>query len=184
MKARIVYSTLGVIISLFALTSVASLGSYTNQSETNLMATQAQLQALQQSYDQLKAEHDSLNKEYAQLKADNEKLGQEYAQSQSDLEAANQQVDAANSQIDALTGDLQTVKDQNQALRKTLAAAKAKANILVSLFDDNTSWQEIEDLIVATHDAELLKKWDAIHDQTYMGKFIIYLSQAILDAFD
>jgi len=184
MKARIVYSTIGVIISLFALTSVASLGSYTNQSESNLMATQAQLQALQQRYDQLKAEHDSLNKEHTQLKADNEKLGQEYAQSQRDLEAANQQIDAAKSRIATLNGDLKTANDRNHALESTLAAAKAKAAILVSLFDDKISWQETEDLIVATHDAELLKKWDAIHDETSMAKFIIYLSQVILDAFD
>ncbi len=47
MKNRIMYYFIGVLISVVALTSVASLSSYAHETDNTLMTTQAQLQAVQ-----------------------------------------------------------------------------------------------------------------------------------------
>ena len=57
MKTRMVYSVLGVIISLLVMTSIAGLSVYAYHSNYDLKATQEQLHQLQETYDQLKADH-------------------------------------------------------------------------------------------------------------------------------
>lgn len=154
MKNRIVYYFIGVVISAMALTSVASLSSHAHKADNTLMATQAQLEALQKQHDQLKADHESLSKEYDQARSD---------------------LEAANDKVSALEGELKTAKEQNDALAQTIEKARLNMNVLDGLFNDSTSLQEMQARIAATGNSQLSKKWDAVNNQESLGSFIIYL---------
>ena len=161
MKTRIVYYFIGIVISALALTSVASLSSYARETDSTLMATRAQLEALQKDYDQLQADHDELGKEYDQIR--------------SDLEAANGKV--AN-----LEGDLRTAKAQNEELGQTIQMAQLNMNVLDGLFDDSISLEEMEARIAATGNSELSSKWIAVNDQDSLGRFIVYLVHIVWES--
>jgi chromosome segregation ATPase len=165
MKTRIVYYFIGMVISALALTSVASLSTYTHESNNNLLATQAQLQALQKNYDQLKADHESLNNDYSQAK--------------SDLEAANSKLEATNGKVASLESELKTTKEQNETLAQKINTAKRNMDVLDGLFDDSISQNEINARVTATGNSELSKKWNAIDSQDSLGKFILYLVHVV-----
>ncbi len=154
MKTRIVYYFIGMVISALALTSVASLSSYAHEKDNTLIATQAQLDALQKNYDQLKADHEALGKDFDQAKSD---------------------LEAANGKVASLEGELKTAKAQNEKLGQTIKIARLNMNALDGLFDGSISMQEMNARIVATGNSELSRKWDAVHDQTSLGNFIVYL---------
>jgi len=154
MKNRIVYYFIGVVISVLALTSVASLSSHAHEADNTLMATQAQLQALQKEYDQLKADHESLSKEYDQARSD---------------------LEAANGKVASLQDELTTAKEQNEELGQAIKIARLNMNVLDGLFDDSTSLQEMQARIAATGNSELSSKWNAVNNQESLGRFIIYL---------
>jgi len=161
MKTRIAYYFIGLVISALALTSVASLSSYTHESNNNLMTTQAQLQALQKNYDQLETDHESLAKDYKSLKADHD-------QTKSDLEAAN-------GKVASLESELKTTKAQNDKLEQTLKIARQNMKVLDGLFDASISQNEMNARVTATGNSELSKKWNAINSQDALGQFIVYL---------
>ena len=154
MKSRIVYYLIGVVISALALTSVASLSSHAHEVDNTLMATQAQLQALQKEYDQLKADHEDLSKEYDQARSD---------------------LEAANGKVSTLESELKIAQAQNESLSQTIKTAKLNMNVLDGLFDDSTSLQEMEARIAATGNSEMSSKWNAVNSQESLGSFIIYL---------
>ncbi|RPJ28841.1 MAG: hypothetical protein EHM33_03050 [Chloroflexi bacterium] len=154
MKTRIVYYFIGVIISLAALTSVASLSSYAHETDNTLMATQAQLQSVQKAYDQLKTDHTALNNEYVQTKTD---------------------LEAANGRIASLEGELKMAKEQNQKLEQTIKIVKLNMDVLDGLFDGSVSLNDMEARIAATGNSEMSAKWTAINDQDGLGNFIVYL---------
>jgi len=161
MKTRIAYYFIGVVISALALTSVASLSTYTHEKDNSLQVTQAQLQALQKDYDQLKADHESLNKDY-------ESLNTNYDQTKSDLEAAN-------SKAASLESELKTAKAQNDKLGQTIKIAKLNMDVLDGLFDNSLSQNEMNARVTATGNPELSRKWKAINNQDSLGQFILYL---------
>jgi len=161
MKTRIAYYFIGVVISALALTSVASLSTYTHESNNNLMAAQAQLQALQKDYDQLKADHEALTNDYQSLNTD-------YGQARSDLEAAN-------SKSAALESELKTAQALNDELGQKIKTAKLNMAVLDGMFDSSLSQNEMNARVTATGNSELSKKWDAINSQDSLGRFILYL---------
>jgi chromosome segregation ATPase len=158
MKTRVVYYFIGVVISALALTSVASLSTYTHESNNNLMATQAQLQALQKNYDQLKADHESLNNDYSQAKSD---------------------LEAANNKAASLESELKTAKAQNDELGQKIKTAKLNMDVLNGMFDSSLSQNEMNTRVTATGNSELSKKWNAINSQDSLGQFIVYLVHVI-----
>jgi len=158
MKARIVYYFIGVLISVAALTSVASLSSYAHEKDNTLLATQAQLQALQKDHDQLKADHAALNSQYDQAKND---------------------LEVANSRIASIEGELKTANEQNQKLEQTIQMARLNVDVLNGLFDDSVSLEDMEARIAATGNAELNTKWDAINNQESLGSFLVYLAHSV-----
>lgn len=158
MKTRTVYYVLGVIISLFALTSIAGLSVYGYNSNNNLKATQEQLHGLQETYNKLKADHADLNNKYSQASAD---------------------LKAANDKIASLEGELKTAKEQNQKFEQTIRMTKLNMNVLDGLFDESLSLQDMEGRIAAVGNAELTAKWGAITNQDELGSFIVYLVHSI-----
>jgi chromosome segregation ATPase len=165
MKTRIAYYFIGVVISALALTSVASLSTYTHEKDNSLLVTQAQLQALQKDYDQLKADHESLNKNYESLNTD-------YDQAKRDLEAAN-------SKAASLESELKAAKAQNDKLGQTIKIAKLNMSVLDGLFDDSLSQNEINTRVMATGNSELSKKWNEINSQDSLGQFMVYLVHVV-----
>jgi chromosome segregation ATPase len=157
MKTRIVYYFIGVVISALALTAVASLSSYAHETDNTLMATQAQLQALQKDYDQLKADHESLSNDYDQATSD---------------------LEAANSKVASLESELKTAKKQNEEFEQTIKIAKLNMDALDGLFDDSISLNEMEARIDATGNSELSRKWNAVNSQDSLASFIVYLVHA------
>ena len=162
MKTRSVYCFIGLVISALALTSVASLSSYSHQTDNNLMETQAQYQALQKEYDQLKADHASLNADYESLHTD-------YDQVKNDLEAAN-------NKVASLKNELETSKAKNEKLVQTINIARLNMDVLDGLFDPSLGPNEITARVTMTGDSELRKKWNAINSQESLAEFIVYLT--------
>jgi len=161
MKTRIVYYFIGVIISVVALTSVASLSSYAHETDNTLMTTQAQLQAVQKDYDQLKADHSDLTNKYNQATTD---------------------LKVANDKIASLEGELKMVKEQNQKIEQTIQITKLNMDVLNGLFDDSISLQDMEARIAATGNSEMSEKWSAINDQDALGGFIVYLVHSVWES--
>src|ERR1051325_5561501 len=158
MKTRTVYYILGVIISLLALTSIAGLSIYAYHSNNDRKATQEQLQGLQETYNQLKADHADLNSKYDEATSD---------------------LKAANDKIASLDGELKVAKEQNQKFEQAIKMIKLNMNVLDGLFDESVSLQDIEARIAAIGNAELTAKWGAITNQDEIGSFIIYLVHSI-----
>ena len=161
MKTRIVYYFIGVIISMVALTSVASLSTYAHKADNTLMATRAQLEAVQKDYDHLKADHESLRNENDRLKRD---------------------LQAANAQIVSLEGELKTTKEQSQKLEQTIKIARLNMDVLSGLFDDSISLDDMEARITTTGNSELREKWDAVNNQDALGSFILYLVHSVWES--
>ena len=161
MKTRIVYYVLGVIITLLVLTSIAGLSVYAYNSNNDLKATREQLHKLQETYDQLKANHTDLNNKYDQATTD---------------------LKVANDKIASLEGELKMAKEQNQKFEQTIKIAKLNMNVLDGLFDDSLSLQDMEARIAATGNAELTEKWGVITNQDELGGFIVYLVHSIWES--
>jgi septal ring factor EnvC (AmiA/AmiB activator) len=158
MKTRMVYSVLGVIISLLVMTSIAGLSVYAYHSNYDLKATQEQLHQLQETYDQLKADQTDLNNKYNQTTTD---------------------LKVANDKIASLAGELKMANEQNQKFDQTLKMTKLNMNVLDGLFDESVSLQDMEARIAATDNAELTQKWGVINNQDDLGGFIVYLVHSI-----
>jgi chromosome segregation ATPase len=165
MKTRIVYYFIGIVISALALTSVASLSSYAHNTDQALTATHAQMDSLQKDYDQLKAEHEALAKDYEQAK--------------SDLSTANSNLAAANDKVSALDGELKTAQEQNGKLEQIIKIARLNMSVLVGLFDDSTTLQEMDDRIAATGNSEMSSNWQSVSDENSLGGFIFYLVHTV-----
>ena len=158
MKTRMVYSVLGVIISLFVMTSIAGLSVYAYHSNNDLKATQEQLHQLQETYDQLKADHTDLNNKYNQTTTD---------------------LKVANDKIASLEGELKMANERNQKFDQTIKMTKLNMNVLDGLFDESVSLHDMEARIAATDNAELTQKWGVINNQDDLGGFIVYLVHSI-----
>jgi septal ring factor EnvC (AmiA/AmiB activator) len=158
MKTRTVYYILGVIISLLALTSIGGLSVYAYSSNNDLQATREQLHGLQETYDQLKADHADLNNKYNQASTD---------------------LKVANDKIASLEGELKTAKEQNQKFEQTIKMTKLNMKVLDGLFDESVSLQDMEARIAAIGNDELTAKWGAITNQDELGGFIVYLVHSI-----
>jgi peptidoglycan hydrolase CwlO-like protein len=161
MKTRIVYYIFGVIISLLVLTSIAGLSVYAYHSNNDLRATQEQLHKLQETNDQLKADHAGLTNKYDQAITD---------------------LKVANDKIASLEGELKMAKEQNQKFEQTIKIAKLNMNVLDGLFDDSLSLQEMEARIAATGNPDLTAKWGVITNQDDLGGFIVYLVHSIWES--
>jgi len=161
MKTRTVYYILGVIISLLALTSIAGLSIYAYHSNNDRKATREQLHGLQETYNQLKADHADLNNKYDQATTD---------------------LKVANDKIASLEGELKIAKEQNQKFEQTIKIAKLNMNVLDGLFDDSLSLQDMEARIAATGNADLTAKWGVINNQDDLGGFIVYLVHSIWES--
>jgi len=158
MKTRIVYYVFGVIISLLVLTSIAGLSLYAYNSNNDLKAAREQLHTLQETYDQLKADHSDLNNKYDQATTD---------------------LKVANDRIASLEGELKMANEQNQKFEQTIEIAKLNMNVLDGLFDDSLSLQDMEARIAATGNADLTAKWGVINNQDDLGGFVVYLVHSI-----
>jgi len=158
MKTRIVYYVFGMIISLLVLTSIGGLSLYAYNSNNDLKATREQLHKLQETHDQLKADHAGLTNKYDQATTD---------------------LQVANDKIASLEGELKIAKEQNQKFEQTIRIAKLKMNVLDGLFDDSLSLQDMEARIAATGNADLTAKWGVITNQDDLGGFIVYLVHSI-----
>ena len=158
MKTRIVYYVLGVIISLLVLTSIAGLSVYAYNSNNDLKATREQLHKLQETHDQLKADHAGLTNKYDQAATD---------------------LKVANDKIASLEGELKVAKEQNQKFEQTIGMTKLNMNVLDGLFDESVSLPDMEARITAIGNTELTAKWSAITNQDELGGFIVYLVHSI-----
>jgi peptidoglycan hydrolase CwlO-like protein len=161
MKTRIVYYVFGMIISLLVLTSIGGLSLYAYNSNNDLKATREQLHKLQETHDQLKADHASLTNKYDQATTD---------------------LQVANDKIASLEGELKIAKEQNQKFEQTIRIAKLNMNVLDGLFDDSLSLQDMEARIAATGNADLTAKWGVITNQDELGGFIVYLVHSIWES--
>ena len=161
MKTRIVYYIFGVIISLLVLISIAGLSMYAYNSNNDLKATRAQLHQLQETHDQLQADHAGLTNKYEQTTTD---------------------LKVANDKIASLERELKIAKEQNQKFDQTIKIAKLNMNVLDGLFDDSLSLQDMEARIAATGNADLTAKWGVITNQDDLGGFIVYLVHSIWES--
>jgi chromosome segregation ATPase len=168
MKTRIVYYIIGIVISALALTSVASLSSYAHNMNESLAAKQEQLNSLQHEYDQLKAEHNSLIADFDQTT--------------SDLDQAKSDLSVANDKVAALEGELKTAQDQNTKLEQSMKIVRLNMKVLDGMFDDSVSLDEMDELIAATGNSEMSRRWDAVNDQDSLGGFVIYLVHTAWDS--
>jgi len=161
MKTRIVYYIFGVIISLLVLISIAGLSMYAYNSNNDLKATREQLHQLQETHDQLQADHAGLTNKYEQTTTD---------------------LKVANDKIASLERELKIAKEQNQKFDQTIKIAKLNMNVLDGLFDDSLSLQDMEARIAATGNADLTAKWGVINNQDDLGGFIVYLVHSIWES--
>jgi chromosome segregation ATPase len=123
-----------------------------------LTTTQTQLASLQKDYDQLKTEHDDLVKDFYQTRSD---------------------LESANVKVTALEGELKTAAEQNGKLEQNIKIARMNMSVLVGLFDDSTSLQEMNDRIAATGNSEMSSNWQAVSDENSLGGFIAYLIHTV-----
>jgi uncharacterized protein (DUF3084 family) len=162
---------LGIFVFVL-LVAVAGLGFWAYTLTTKLTATQQQLTALQ-------GEHNKLQTDYATLTSDNEKLNTDLTQTKTDLEKAN--ADLATAQA-----DLKKSQDQNKSLNAKIDLARRKAEILyaVSTVKSATDFLQVDTLIKATNDIQLLTQWNKFASSPTTESsvnFILYLISSIVN---
>ncbi len=149
-KRSNVFGILMVLFSLLLFFIAAGLGYWAYTLNTQLTATQQQLNTLQTEHTQLKADYET-------LQADNGKLTTELTQTKADLEKNKSTLADAQA---ALTRS----HDQNAALLTQVNAALRKAEALYDFANvkEAKDFFTVDSAIRATHDNQLISQWEKL----------------------
>jgi chromosome segregation ATPase len=184
------------LVGLFVLSTITGCVARSDfeKLQSDLIASQSQLQTAQSDYSKLKTEQESLSGDYEALKAQHEKLQSNFDALTREKQAADDQLKAAQAKLSTAELGRKSAEAALKVTRERVAKAKIEAEILDLIFSplwgayrtlmthsQASDIREMLDKLVAdADDAELNEKFTAFSDEptnsTAVLDFLGYLA--------